>query len=398
MKHTQSANTAVAEPTITTSAEESPRIDFLYLSEKDMIDAGVTDMAGCVEAMEDMFRLLKAGDYRMGGPNNNSHGVMMVFPEESPFPNMPKDGPDRRYMAMPAYLGGRFDTVGMKWYGSNVENRKKGLPRSVLMLTLNDKDTGAPLAHMSANILSAFRTGAVPGVGVKYFAKEDVKVFGVVGPGVMSKTTLDATMAVRPGIELVKIKGRSEKSLQSFIAYAKAKYPTIREYEVVEDIEHAVRGADVVSVAPSTPTGDIDLYLYIDEEWIAPGAVLCCPAAARFDDDFILNRARTVTDNIELYEAWAEEVPYPAYETIPIPAVHVMDLIADGKMDRADVDDLPDIITGETPAHRQEGEKIIYSVGGMPIEDVAWGTIVYRNALAKGIGTKLNLWETPYLA
>ena len=31
----------------------------------------------------------------------------------------------------------------------------------------------------------------------------------------------------------------------------------------------------------------------------------------------------------------------------------------------------------------------------MPTEDVAWGTMVYRNALAKGIGTKLNLWEKP---
>lgn len=376
----------------------NPRIDFLYLSEQDMIDAGVTDMGDCVEAMEEMFRLLKAGDYRMGGPNNNSHGVMMVFPRASSFPNMPLDGPDRRYMAMPAYLGGSFDMVGMKWYGSNVENKKKRLPRSVLMLTLNDKDTGAPVAYMSANVLSAFRTGAVPGVGVKYFAKEDVKVFGVVGPGVMSKTTLDATMAVRPGIELVRIKGRSEKSIRSFIAYAKGKYPSIKDYEVVPDIEHAVRGADVVSVAPSTPTGDISLYPFVDEAWIEPGAVLCCPAAARFDDDFILNRARTITDNIELYEAWAEEVPYPAYETIPIPAVHVMDLIADGKMAREDVDDLPDIIEGSVPANRSEGEKIIYSVGGMPIEDVAWGTIVYRNALARGIGTKLNLWETPYLA
>lgn len=33
----------------------------------------------------------------------------------------------------------------------------------------------------------------------------------------------------------------------------------------------------------------------------------------------------------------------------------------------------------------------------MPVEDVAWGTVVYRNALAKGIGTKLNLWKTPQM-
>ncbi len=374
------------------------QIDFLYLSELDMIKAGVTDMPGCVNAMEEMFRLLKSGDFRMGGPENNSHGVMMMFPEESPFPNMPVNGPDRRFMAMPAYLGGRFDMVGMKWYGSNTENKEKNLPRSVLMLTLNCKNTGAPLAYMSANILSAYRTGAVPGVGIKYFAKADAKVVGVVGPGVMSKTALSSTLAVRPDIEKVKINGRSQKSLDSFIAYAKENHPTIKEYEIVDSIEAAVRDADIVHIATSSPTGDVSEYPYVNEQWIKPGAVICCPAAARFDDDFILNRARNVADYVGLYEAWAEEMPYPAYHTIPIPAVHCMDLMADGIMQREDLIDLGDILTGEVPARTSDDEIIIYSVGGLPIEDVAWGTEVYRNALEKGIGTKLNLWEKPYLA
>lgn len=187
---------------------EYPKIDFLYLSEEDMIAAGVKDMKGCVEAMEEMFKLMKIGDYRMGGANGNSHGCMVMFPESLPFPEMPVDGPDRRFMAMPAYLGGKFDMAGMKWYGSNVENKEKGLPRSILMLTLNDKDTGAPLAYMSANILSAYRTGAVPGVGFKTFAKEDATTIGIIGPGVMSKTALAAAMAVRPSLKTVKVKGR----------------------------------------------------------------------------------------------------------------------------------------------------------------------------------------------
>lgn len=94
------------------------------------------------------------------------------------------------------------------------------------MLTLNDKDTGAPVAYMSANILSAYRTGAVPGVGYKYFSKEDSKVVGVVGPGVMSKTALAAIMTVRPNIETIKVKGRGKASLEKFIAQAKESYPT----------------------------------------------------------------------------------------------------------------------------------------------------------------------------
>lgn len=371
-----------------------PQVDFLYLSEKDMIKAGVKDMAGCVDAMEEMFKLMKVGNFRMGGANGNSHGCMVMFPESSPFPEMPVDGPDRRFMAMPAYLGGKFDMAGMKWYGSNVENKEKGLPRSILMLVLNDKDTGAPLAFMSANILSAYRTGAVPGVGFKYFAKEDAEVIGIVGPGVMSKTALAAAMAVRPGLKKVKIKGRGKDSLERFMEYVKSEYPGV-EVCAVDTIEEAVKDSDIVSVSTSSPTGDPSQYPYIDEAWIKPGAIIESTAALRFDDDFIINRARTVTDNIKLYEAWEEEMKPDAYNTIPIPAVRVMDLIAEGKMKAEQVDDLGDVLMGNIPVHRKEDEIVIYSVGGMPVEDVAWGTIVYRNALEKGIGTKLNLWDIP---
>lgn len=371
-----------------------PKVDFLYLSEDDMIQAGVKDMKSCVEAMEEMFKLMKMGNYRMGGANGNSHGSMVMFPEKSPFPEMPVDGPDRRFMAMPAYLGGKFDMAGVKWYGSNVSNKEKGLPRSILMLILNDKDTGAPLAFMSANILSAYRTGAVPGVGFKYFAKEDAETIGIVGPGVMSKTALAAAIAVRPTLKNVKVKGRGKASLLKFIEQAKEDYPQLNIYGV-DTIEEAVRDSDIVSVSTSSPTGDPSLYPYIAEEWIKPGAIIESTAALRFDDDFIINRARTVTDNIKLYEAWEEEMKPNAYHTVPIPAVHVEDLIAEGKMKSEQIDDLGDVLLGNVPRKRKEDEIVIYSVGGMPTEDVAWGTIVYRNALEKGIGTKLNLWDQP---
>lgn len=373
---------------------EYPKIDLLYLNEDDMIAAGVKNMEGCVEAMEEMFKLMKIGDYRMGGANGNSHGCMVMFPESSPFPEMPVDGPDRRFMAMPAYLGGKFDMAGMKWYGSNAENKKKGLPRSILTLILNDKDTGAPLAFMSANILSAYRTGAVPGVGFKYFAREDAETIGIVGPGVMSKTALAAAIAVRPSIKTVKVKGRGQASLNKFMKHVEDTYPEVTVY-AVDTIEEAVRDSDIVSVSTSSPTGDPEQYPYIAEEWIKPGAIIESTAALRFDDDFIINRARTVTDNIKLYEAWEEEMKPDAYNTIPIPAVRVEDLIAQGKMKAEQIDDLGDVLLGKIPVHRKEDEIVIYSVGGMPVEDIAWGSMVYRNALKKGIGKKLNLWETP---
>ena len=86
----------------------SAKIDFIYLSEPDMIKAGVKDMGKCVEVMEDMMVTLNKGDYVMGGENHNSHGCMVTFPDNPEFEGMPKNGEDRRFMAMPAYLGGSF--------------------------------------------------------------------------------------------------------------------------------------------------------------------------------------------------------------------------------------------------------------------------------------------------
>ena len=95
------------------------RTEFLYMSEQDCIDAGVLDAPKCINNAEEVLVLLAQGDFLMGGPTHNSHGMYIVFPDSSPFPNMPTSGPDRRFVAMPAYLGGRFDLCGQKWYGSN---------------------------------------------------------------------------------------------------------------------------------------------------------------------------------------------------------------------------------------------------------------------------------------
>ena len=102
------------------------KTEFLFMSEPDCIAAGVLDAKLCVDNAEEVFRLLAQGDYLMGGAGRNSHGLPLVFPETSPFPAMPLAGPDRRFVALPAYLGGRFDVCGVKWYGSNAANGMLG--------------------------------------------------------------------------------------------------------------------------------------------------------------------------------------------------------------------------------------------------------------------------------
>lgn len=377
---------------------EPTRIDFIYLSEPDMIRAGVTDMAACVDTMEEMFALLYHGDYRMAGANGNSHGALVFFPENSPFPEMPKPTPDRRFMAMPAYLGGRFRTAGMKWYGSNIANRDKGLPRSILMFVLNDADTGAPLAFMSANLLSAYRTGAVPGVGARHLARQDARVAGILGPGVMGKTTLAAFMAARPGIDTLKVKGRGRRNLELFLAWVAETFPQITTVEVVDTIEAVVRGSDLVAFCNSGATGDASAYPKVERAWIKPGAFLAMPALSNIDEAMESPEIRKVLDNPAMYDAWYEEVPEkPVHNSIPVVGMRFLDLIAEGRMTRDQLEDLGQIVAGEATGRRNDEEIIIMSVGGMPVEDVAWGTTLYRRALELGIGVPLNLWDIPAL-
>ena len=374
-----------------------PEISFLYLNEEEMIKAGVKNMHDCIDTMENVIKCLNAGDYVMGGENHNSHGSQVSFPKESKFPNMPIDeGDDRRFMAMPAYIGGPFDMAGMKWYGSNSNNKAKGLPRAILTLMLNDKDTGAPIALMSANILSAMRTGAIPGVGAKYLAKKDAKVCGICGPGVMGKTSLEAILSSCPNIEEIKVKGRGQNSLDRFISYAKEKYPHIKNIKSVDTIEELVRNTDVISFANSGNT-DPSTYPFVKYEWLKKGALII--GLSCFDmDSTEMAKCKLVVDNTALYETWAEEFPYPSFGANNIIGSKFTDMIHDEIIKREEMIDLGDIINGIKKDRDTQNQIVIFSVGGMPVEDVAWGKYCYENAIKQGLGTTLKLWDKPDLA
>ena len=372
-------------------------IDFLYLNEKDMIAAGVMDVAGCVEAMRETMSLFGKKDFLLGGPKADEHGLQINFPATSDIEGFPlDDGPDRRFNAMPAYLGGKYHIAGQKFYGSNNHNLQKGLPRSILMVTLNDVDTGAPLAYMSANLLSAMRTGAMPAMAASYLARKDSKVVSIIGPGVMGKTSLAAFVSVCPNLDTVKIKGRSQRSLDAFTRFIREELPQIKKIEICDSVEEAVKDSDIISFT-TTVRDDVSSFPYISGDWIKKGALISMPSAARFDDDFLAS-CKLVVDNSKLYEAWEEEYPYPTYPQVQIIGTKFTDLKHDGKIEAEDIIDITDIIEKRHPGRTSDDEIIVYSVGGMPVEDIAWGGTVYRNAVKLGIGIKLPLWDKPEMA
>lgn len=365
------------------------RTSFLYLSEQDMLKAGVLDGKQCVETIDDMFKVVGEGDYIMGGICENEHGQRIYFPEEKRFPNMPVAGPDRRFLSMITYLGGRFNLCACKWYGSNIENTQRGLPRSVLMVTLNNVETGEPFAHMSGNLLSAMRTGSVPAVGAKYLASKEAKVAAVIGAGVMGRATITCMKAALPHLTKAVVYDLVREKAEAFCAQMSSELGF--RFEAVGSMEEAVRAADVITIATAGNAKPV-----IKTEWVKPNAMIATQGTADIPDE-LFTSSRVVFDEIKMHLAWKEEEEKisPA-KRLGFPGASVFRLCEEGKMKETDLVSLSQIACGKKLGRTNEAERFILIIGGMPVEDAAWGHTLYHNARKMGIGQELVLWDEPH--
>lgn len=361
------------------------KTSFLYLTEEDTIKAGLLDAKQGIETLEEVFRLLYRGDYILGGKSGNLHGIRIQFPEEQRFPGMPVNGPDRRFAAMIAYIGGKFNATGCKWYGSNLANKDKGLPRSVHTIVLNNTDTGEPLAFMSGTLISSVRTGMVPAVAAKYTVYEPPVTMGLIGAGVINRATMLCMMAAFDSIKEVRVFDINMEVSKNFCKEMSNKYGI--DVHPVGSMEAAFIDCDIIHMAVSSKKNP-----YIKNEWLKPGAVLELSGRADFENELLLKN-NVILDSKTVQRDWYNDEPY-----LPVPAfraVQMMDyenLLADEQ-----VLDTGSIIEGVAdPKYFKNGKPTIYLAMGIPAYDVAFAWQVYNKAKEIGIGTTLALWETPY--
>jgi ornithine cyclodeaminase len=291
-------------------------------------------------------------------------------------------------MALVSYLGGDFHVCGTKWYGSNIENPSRGLPRSILLVIINDPETGAPLAIMDGNLISAMRTGAVIGLGAQYLVPDDAEVAGIIAAGVISKTSLMALAVGMPNLKDVKVFDINQEKADAFSREMTEKLG-VNVY-AVDRMEAAVRESDAVSSAASR----IKVPRF-ETEWFKPGAFLGISSDVYLTDEFWQNAA-VVADNWKMHVEWREETlrlpekerDFPLYEDLHR-------LIMDGRIQDSDIIEMGDIVSSAAAARSRENQLVAYITGGMGIEDSAWGYAVYKQAKAKGLGQSLKLWDKP---
>jgi ornithine cyclodeaminase len=368
------------------------KLECIYLSEDELIDLGVLDMKACIDVMEEAFKLVGIGDYIMGGPRENEHGQKLYFPLEERFPNMPTATAERRFMSMIAYLGGKFNVTGMKWYGSNIENQKKGLPRSILLTILNDPDTGAPLSIMSANTISAMRTGAMPGLGSKYLADPNGKILGIVGAGVIGKTSLLSILETSPNIVEVKVYDVFKEKALSLSAEMEQKYGI--KFTATDNMEDAIIDSDIINVAASRTNKP-----FIKAEWIKKGALLSLPAAVDLDEELLLN-ANIVVDEWKMHLAHQREsfeLDKDDPRKFDLATAHLFRLIEEDKLEEKSIISLGSIVANNDTSALLDKDITIFITGGLPIQDVAWSYHLYKKAVERNVGQKLKLWDQPVL-
>ena len=89
-------------------------------------------------------------------------------------------------------------TLGLKSGGFWPGNIAKGLTNHQSTVFLFDADTGRCRAVVGGNLLTALRTAAASAISIKYLARKDAKVLGMIGAGHQSTFQLRAALDQRP--------------------------------------------------------------------------------------------------------------------------------------------------------------------------------------------------------
>ena len=181
---------------------------------------------------------------------------------------IPQPGADGTMLIMPAWTGvgqdpEKREAVFRKDHAQNKEaardarfigckiatilpdNAKLGKPSLYGQYLLLSGESGEPLAVIDGRVLTAWRTGAASALAARYLARKDAKHLVMIGAGALAPHLIRSHLAVRP-IERVTLWNRSRaRAISTAFALAASGI----EIDVTDDLQEAVRQADIVSCA-----------------------------------------------------------------------------------------------------------------------------------------------------
>jgi ornithine cyclodeaminase len=268
-------------------------------------------------------------------------------------------GSEAKVLLMPAWTtsGERF--IGHKLVNVFPDNAKLGKPAVHGSYVLMSGDTGETLALIDGTALTLWRTAATSALAARYLARENSSHLVMVGAGALSPYLVRAHSAVRP-IRRVTLWNRTRSRA---VATAFALHATGMEPSIADDLEAAVRTADIVSCA--TLAGEP----LVRGEWLKKGSHLDLVGAftpkTREADDAAVRRARVYVDSKASAPKGSGDIAIPLKK-------RVLTL-------KSIQGDLYELCRGKVRGRRRQDEVTLFKSTGLALEDLAAALLVWRN-------------------
>lgn len=322
----------------------------LVLSETDI--KGLIDMKDSLDAVEAGIRALGLG--RAVQPPK----IYMDIP-----------GRDGFIKPMTAYLYDK-DVAATKIFTLFKRNpAEHRLPSVLATIQLNDPETGAPTAYMDGTWITTLRTGAATGVAGKYLAKKSASVAGIIGAGVQGWAGLLA-LSYNFRFEKVLVRDVVPAASRAFVERVRRELGA--EAEEAPDNRSLAEQADIIL------TATVANEPLIQAGWVKPGATVIKIGSYQEVD---LNLAAEVDKLV--VDSWE-------YTSTRVPEIR--DALARRIITQEKVyAELGDIVAGKKPGRERDDERILCVMIGMGVEDAGVAGEVYARAIARGVGTWVEL-------
>ena len=289
--------------------------------------------------------------------------------------------PERHAMlaAMPAFLGasgaGALVTKAVSLFPDNTDR-----PTHQAVICCFDADDGTPLALMDGTLITAARTAAGSALATRLLARPDARVVAVVGTGVQAGAHARAHARL-PGIELVRVAGRSAGAAEALVASLSDLVAEGVAVEAAPSVEDAVRSADVVCATTHA------VRPVVARAWLRPGTHVNS-VGYNSDGEGEVDAA-TIADARVVVESRDTALAPP-----PAGAVELHRAIASGALTAegvAAIAEIGELVAGHITGRTDEHQLTLYKSVGVAVQDAAAAALVLAAAQSQGAGTEVNL-------
>jgi len=325
-----------------------PSGSLLVLSRAEV--AGLMDFPAYVEAVEAGLRAAASG--------------LAVAP-----PAASLDVPGGSFHAKGAALLGEQATVAIKINGNFPGNpATHGLPTVQGIIYVADAANGRPLAVMDSIEITINRTGAATALAARHLARPDSRTATICGAGVQGRVQLRAIAATLP-LQHVHVWDARPDAAEALARELGAAL----ELEVsATDTLATVGESDIVVTCTSAR------HPFVTADMVRPGTFIAAVGADNADkqeiDPALFTKARVVVDSLEQCAEIGD-----LHHALLVRAITREDVHAS----------LAEIVADRKPGRRDAREITLFDSSGLGLQDVAAAAVIYRRALARGIGTRL---------